>query len=277
MKELRGRTALLTGAGGGLGGYIARALADEGVDLVLCDLPAVSVDQLAAELRSRGVRAELIPADLAHTGGLETLVRHAEETAGPLDILVNNAGLEFGGGFAHQTREELEAITAVNLVAVMELTRVTLPGMLERGRGQIVNVASIAGKGPFPYLGSYCATKHGVVGFTHALRAEYAAAPVGFSVVCPIFITRVGMYARIEADAPEPPGPLRPLPPESVGAAVVDAIRRNRAEVLVARRPRALLPALSAVAPSAATWLLNRRRFRQFADEYARALGRPGA
>jgi short-subunit dehydrogenase len=276
MEELPGRTALLTGAAGGLGHYIARALAAEGVNLALCDLPSAPVDDLLGELRPRGITAESIPADLTDTAGLEALVRHSEEAVGPLDILVNNAGVEFAGGFAHQTREELETIAAVNLVAVMELTRVALPGMLERGRGQIVNVASIAGKGPFPYLASYCATKQGVVGFTHALRAEYAGAGVGFSAICPIFITDVGMYGRIEADAPDPPGPLRPLPPDEVGKAVVTAIRDDRAEVLVSRRPKSLLPALSAVSPRAMAWLLNRRRFREFADGYARAMGRPG-
>src|SRR5919106_328954 len=230
MKELRGRTALLTGAPGGLRHYIARALAAEGVNLALCDLPSASVDDLLAELRPRGITAESIPADLTDTGGLEALVRHSEEAVGPLDILVNNAGVEFAGGFAHQTREELETITAVNLVAVMELTRVALPGMLERGRGQIVNVASIAGKGPFPYLASYCATKHGVVGFTHALRAEYAGAAVGFSAICPGIIGRVGMYGRVTEELGKPPWPVGTLPPERVGQAVVKAIRDDRPE-----------------------------------------------
>ena len=278
--DLRGTNALLTGAAGGLGRYIARALAAEGVNLALNDLPSASVDDLLEELRPRGIRAEALPADVSDTAGLETLVRHTEDAIGPLDILVNNAGLEFAGAFEHQTREELEQLTAVNLLAVMELTRVALPGMLERGRGHIVNIASIAGKGPFQYLGSYCATKHGVVGFTHSMRAEYHGSGVGFSAICPIFISRVGMYGRIETAAPDAPGPLRPLPPEDVGAAVVEAITRDRPEILVSRRPKRLLPAISAVAPGAATWLLNRRRFREFADGYAAALGRarrPGA
>jgi NAD(P)-dependent dehydrogenase (short-subunit alcohol dehydrogenase family) len=273
--ELRGTSALLTGAAGGLGHYIARALAAEGVNLALNDLPSASVDDLVEELRPRGVTVESLPADLTDTAGLESLARHAQEAIGPLDILVNNAGIEYGGGFGHQTREELETITAVNLLAPMELTRVVLPGMLERRRGQIVNVASIAGKGGFQYLASYCATKHGVVGFTHSLRAEYADSGVGFSAICPIFISREGMFGRIETEAPDPPGPLRPLPPESVGAAVVDAIRNDRAEVLVSRRPKWLLPAISALSPQTTAWVLNRRRFRDFADGYARALGRP--
>jgi 3-oxoacyl-[acyl-carrier protein] reductase len=136
--KLRGTSALLTGAAGGLGHYIARALAAEGVNLALNDLPSASVDDLVEELRPRGVTVESLPADLTDTAGLETLARHAEEAIGPLDILVNNAGIEYGGGFGHQTREELETIAAVNLLAPMELTRVVLPGMLERRRGQIV-------------------------------------------------------------------------------------------------------------------------------------------
>jgi short-subunit dehydrogenase len=277
LRELRGTNALLTGAAGGLGHYIARALAAEGVNLALNDLPSASVDDLLEELRRHGVTVESLPADLTDTAGLETLVRHTEDALGPLDILVNNAGIEFGGGFGHQTREELEQITAVNLVAVMELTRVVLPGMLERGRGQIVNIASIAGKGGFQYLASYCATKHGVVGFTHSLRAEYAGSGVGFSAICPIFISQVGMYGRIETDAPDPPGPLRPLPPETVGAAVLEAVAHDRPEIVVSHRPKRLLPAISALAPGTAAWLFNRRRFREFADGYARALGRPRA
>jgi short-subunit dehydrogenase len=272
--ELRGRNALLTGAAGGLGHYIARSLAAEGVNLALCDLPAAPVTDLIAELEAREVRVESVPADLTDTAGLETLVRHAEEAIGPLDILVNNAGLEFGGGFGHHTRAELEAIVSVNLLAVMELTRAALPGMISRRRGHIVNVASMAGKAAFPFLASYAATKHGVVGFTHSLRGEYAAEPVSFSAICPIFISRVGMYGRLEDAGPEPPALLAPKPPEAVGEAVVKAIRYDRAEVLVAGGGTRPVIAIHALAPKLAQWLNNRGAFRQFAEGYSRARGR---
>lgn len=272
--ELRGRNALVTGAAGGLGHYIARALAAEGVNVALCDLPEASVDDLVAELRPRGVAVEPVPADLTDTAGLEMLVRHAADAVGPLDILVNNAGLEFGGGFGHQSREELEAIVSVNLLAVMELTRVVLPGMLERRRGHVVNVASMAGKAGSPFLASYAGTKHGVVGFTHSLRGEYADEPVSFSAICPIFISRVGMYGRLEGATPEPPWPLTPKPPEAVGGAVVKAVREDRAEVLVAGPGARPLIAIHALAPKLAQWLNNRRRSREFAEAYARARGR---
>ena len=148
--------------------------------------------------RSRGVQVEHTPADLTDADERRRLAAWAEEALGPIDILVNNAGIEFGGPFAGTTEAELEAIVAVNLLAVMDLTRLMLPGMLERRRGHVVNIASLAGKAPSPYLASYSATKHGVVGFTHALRAEHGREPVGFSAICPVFISRVGMYGRIE-------------------------------------------------------------------------------
>jgi short-subunit dehydrogenase len=271
VKELRGANALVTGAAGGLGRYIARALAAEGVNLALSDLPSAPVDDLLVELRPLGVRVESVPADLTDTAGLEGLVERAEADVGPIDILVNNAGLEFSKGFAEQTRSELEAITAVNVLALMELTRAALPGMLARGRGHVVNLASLAGRMPTPYLASYSATKHAVVGFTHSLRAEFGAAPVGFTAICPGFISRVGMYGRIEHMVPDVPRELGKLPPERVGEAVVDAIRSNRAEVIVNQRPARPVAVLAALAPALVTRLLRRERTTEFARRFGEA------
>ena len=111
--------------------------------------------------------------------------------------------------------------------------------MLERGRGHVVNIASLAGKIPAPDLATYCATKHGVVGFTHSLRAEYGGEPVGFSAICPGFISRVGMYGRFEHQVGERLAWSAPLPPERVGDAVVRAIRQNLPEVIVSQAPGA--------------------------------------
>jgi short-subunit dehydrogenase len=162
----------------------------------------------------------------------------------------------------------------VNLIALMDLTLLAVPGMLERGRGHVVNLASMAGKLPALYLATYGATKHGVVGFTHALRAEYLDTPVSFSAICPIFISRVGMYGRHEHKHGEPPPGLKAAPPEAVGEAVVEAVRDDRAEVVVTRGPIRPLLALYAAAPGLAIKLLNRRDTRKFAEDYARARGR---
>jgi short-subunit dehydrogenase len=272
--QLRGANALITGAGGGLGHYIARALAAEGVNLALSDLPSPELEALTEEIQGRGVRAEPVPTDLRDRKQLDNLVGNAEQAIGPLDGLVNNAGLEYGGAFLVQSREELEAIVDVNLLAVMELTRQVLPGMLERGRGHVVNLASVAGKAAAPYLASYAATKHAVVGFTHSLRGEYVERPVGFSAICPIFITRVGMYGRLEGQVGEPPRMLTTKPPEAVGEAVVKAIREDRAELIVGPPPIRALAAFYAAAPKVALRLLSTRRTREFSERYARARGR---
>jgi short-subunit dehydrogenase len=271
---LRGKNALLTGAAGGLGAYIARALAAEGVNLALSDLPAARVEDLISELRGKGVSVGWIPADVTDTAGLETLVDHAEAELGPIDILVNNAGVEFGGPYETQSRDELETTVSVNLLAVMELTRLLLPRMRQRGRGHIVNVASMAGRIPSPSLASYSATKHGVVGFTHSLRGELGSDPVGFSAICPIFVSRVGMYGRIEDQVGETPRGFQTVPPEAVGAAVVKAVREDRAEILVTRRPARPLALFAAAAPKAFARVMNRQSFKDFSDRVARARGR---
>jgi short-subunit dehydrogenase len=244
------------------------------VDLALTDLADVPVDELAEELRGKGVRVELLAADLADGDQRRRLVDSVQEKLGPLDVLVNNAGVEFGGGFLHSTAEELEAIVAANLVATMDLTRLSLGGMLERRRGHVVNLASLAGKLPAPYLASYSATKHGVVGFTHSLRAEHGSEPVGFSAICPSFISSVGMYGRLESELGTEPNPFGTFPPESVGEAVVRAIRGNLAEVVVGPRFVRPLIAIYAIAPRLATRLARNRRGLEFAERFARARGR---
>jgi short-subunit dehydrogenase len=273
VDELRGRNALVTGAGGGLGGYIARALAAEGVNLALTDLPGVTVDELATELQGRNVEVRQAPADLGDADERQRVAAWATEALGPLDILVNNAGIEFGGSFLRTTEEELEAIVAINLLAVMDLTRIVLPGMLERERGHVVNMASLAGKVPPVYLAAYAATKHGVVGFTHALRVENGGEPVGFSAICPGFVSRVGMFGRLE-HLVSPPRLLGTVPPESVGDAVVRAIRKNLAEVIVNKGPVRPLVVLNAAAPRLASRIGRTRPMREFAERFARARDR---
>ncbi len=275
MMQLRGARALVTGAAGGLGRYITRALAAQGVNLAVSDLPGSEIEAVAEELRGLEVEAQAVPADLTDSGERERLVGAAEQAVGPLDVLVNNAGLEFGGAFTKTTREELEAIATVNLIAVMDLTWLVLPGMLERRRGHVVNLASLAGKLPSVVPASYAATKHGVVGFTHSLRAEYADEPVSFSAICPVFVGRVGMYARVEDQLDkEPPPGLKPVDPERVADAVLEALREDRAEVIVNRGPIRPLAALYWLAPKTAGRLLGSRRTREYAEDYARARGR---
>jgi short-subunit dehydrogenase len=283
VEQLRGRNALVTGAGGGLGAYIARALAGEGVNLAVTDLPGSSVDGLSAELRTRGVQVEHAPADLTDRDERRRLASWAADALGPIDILVNNAGVEFGGPFLDTSPEQLELTVAVNLLAVMDLTRLLLPGMLDRHRGHVVSMASLAGKIPPPQLASYGATKHGVVGFTGALRAELADEPVGFSAICPGFVGRVGMFGRLEPYIEGGSVPMGTIPPERVGDAVVRAIREDVGEIVLNRRPVKPLILLNAIAPGAASRLARLRpiresmeRMRKARERYDAAQSSPG-
>jgi short-subunit dehydrogenase len=272
MEQLHGTNALVTGAAGGLGHAISRALAAEGVNLVLSDLPGnPALDALAEELRARGVAVETVTADLTQRPDTEALVASAEDALAPIDILVNNAGIEFGGPFADNTVDEIESTVDVNLKALMVLTRQALPGMLQRNRGHVVNIASLAGKVSAPALATYVATKHGVVGFTHSLRAEHAAGPVSFSAICPAFVAREGMYGRLQAYLPDPPPFLKPFPPERVGEAVVSAIRDDRAEIIVNPRPIKWLIAMSSLAPQLMARAANTRRAREISQQAADA------
>ena len=249
MDDLRGANALLTGAGGGLGRHLAHALAAKGVRLALSGRHSEPLDELCNQLRERGASAQVVLADLADVGQAAGLVEQAEATIGPLDLLVNNAGVEVAAAYAAFTDEELAAITRVNLIAPMVLTRHVLPGMLARGRGHIVVMSSLAGRGGNAYNVLYATTKSGLVGFTRSLRAELAGTPVGASVICPGFVARDRMYARIQEIGVNAPIALRAVEPERVTLAVVEAITNDRPDTLVAAWPMRPLFALQELAP----------------------------
>ena len=273
MLELRGANVLVTGAAGGLGRYIARALAAQGANLVLSDLPGEGLEKRRAEVAGFGTRVDAVGADLSKQKQRRELITQAEEALGPLDVLVNNAGLEFVGPFAGLSLAKIDQITKVNFLTPVELTRIALPGMLERRRGHVVNIASLAGKAPLAYFHTYNATKFGVVGFSHSLHHELIDEPVSVSVICPGFIDREGIYARVEREIGAD-NPMGSSPPEKVGEAVVRAIREDRAEIVISARPIRPLLALAAVAPKAAIWVNEKIGTRQTARGFGEAQGR---
>jgi short-subunit dehydrogenase len=256
VHELNGTNALVTGAAGGLGRHIARALAAQGVGLALSGRHEEPLNELCGELRQRGVRAETVLADLTDLGQAAELVQRAEAKIGPLDLLVNNAGIEVVSSYSAFTDDELEAVTRLNLIAPMVLTRHALPGMLARGRGHVVTVSSLAGRGGNAYNVLYATTKAGLVGFTRSLRAELTGSPVGASVICPGFVAREGMYARMQELGVNAPLALRAVAPERVALAVLDAIAHDRPDVLVTAWPMRPLFALQELAPRLAERLV---------------------
>jgi len=249
MKELHGRTALVTGASGGLGTHIARRLAREGMDVAVSGRREDVLQRLAGELRELGVRTAAVPADLGDLAGIDPLCDAVEAQFGPVDVLVNNAGIESTSAFTSYTREELTAMVDVNLTAPLLLTHRFVPGMLERGRGHVVFISSLAGKVGPAYSEPYAATKAGLVGLTQSLRAEYLDRPVGFSVVCPGFVAGDGMYARMVADGYTSNRMMGETSTEKIAEAVVRAIHEDRPEIVESGAPVRPVLALAQLAP----------------------------
>ncbi len=258
MQDLAGRTALLTGASGGLGSYIARALAGEGMDLVLAARSRARLETVAAQVRAVGVKAIAVPTDLTDPAALEALVDRAQDEFGAIDVLVNNAAIERICVYDKLRAVEIERVVRVNLTAPMLLTRLVLPGMLERGSGHIVNVSSVAGKAGLPYDEAYTATKAGLIALTESLRVEYKGTGVSASVICPGFV-EAGLYLRgRRLGAPRAPRLLGTSPPEAVAEAVVRAIRTDTPEIIVGRRYLRLLSTLAELSPQLGEWIVRR-------------------
>ncbi len=249
MKTLQGRTALVTGASGGLGTHLARRLAREGMNVAISGRREDALAKVAAELSALGVKSVAVSADLADLSTTDPLVDEVEEQLGPIDVLVNNAGVESVGAFTTYTRDELTCSVNVNLTAPLLLTHRLTPGMLERGRGHVVFISSVAGKVGPAFSEPYAATKAGLVGLTQSLRAEYLNAPVGFSVICPGFIAGDGMYARMVQDGHSSNRMLGETTTEKISDALVRAIREDCAEIIESGSPIRPMLALGQLAP----------------------------
>lgn len=241
--ELAGRTALLTGATGGLGRAIAKALSEKGATVFLSARKADALEALAGELPGDGHR--VLPADLAELGAAEKLATEA----GAVDILVANAGLPGAGWLTDFTPEQVTRALRVNLEAPMLLARALFPAMIESGSGHLVFIASLAGKSASPRSSIYNATKFGLRGFALGLRPDLAPKGVGVSLVSPGFIREAGMFA--DAGAKPPPG-MGTGRPEQVGAAVVKAIEHDKVELAVAPLQQRALAHFGLASPSMA-------------------------
>jgi 3-oxoacyl-[acyl-carrier protein] reductase len=183
--DLTGRFALVTGASGGLGGAIARALHIQGASVALSGTRRDALEALAAEL---GARTFVLPCDLSDKQSVEALVPAAEAAMGGLDILVNNAGVTRDNLFMRMKDEEWDQVLAVNLTAAFRLSRACLRGMMRRRYGRIIGITSIVGVTGNPGQGNYAAAKAGMIGMSKALAAEVASRSITVNCVAPGFI-----------------------------------------------------------------------------------------
>ena len=235
--KVAGRRALVTGASGGLGQAIARALAGAGATLVLSGRRADVLASLADELG-----ASVAPADLSDADSVRALAA----SHGDVDILIANAGLPASGVLDSFTEEQIDRALLVNLRAPIMLAHALVPAMVARGSGHIVVMSSLSGKAPAAGSSIYSATKFGLRGFAGALRAELHGTGVGVSAIFPGFIRDAGMFEDAGVTLPRGTGTKSP---EHVARATLRAIERNRGEVAVAPLALKVGATISGIAP----------------------------
>jgi short-subunit dehydrogenase len=235
--NLEGASVLLTGATGGLGQAIARALAERGARVTVTGRRMDVLEPLASEIGGRAIEADLALPDAPD---------RVLEAAGAVDVLVANAGLPGSGRLDSFSVEEIDRALTVNLRAPMLLAHTLAAQMVERGRGHLVFMSSLSGRAAAPGSSVYCATKFGLRGFGLALREDLASKNVGVSVILPGFIRDAGMFHESGAKLPPYVGTKTP---EDVARAVIKAIEQNRAELDVAPLPLRAGTVLSSLVP----------------------------
>jgi short-subunit dehydrogenase len=259
--QLGGARALVTGATGGIGDAIARALHARGAHVLLSARRREALDEVAGRL---GERTEVLVADLAERDAPTQLA----EASGAVDVLVANAALPASGRVEDFSHEEIDRALDVNLRAPMQLTRALLPGMLERGRGHVVFVSSLSGKTGSPRSGIYSATKFGLRGFAAGLREDVEAKGIGVTVVFPGFVSDAGLFAESGVRLPPWVGTRTP---EQVAAAVVRGIEHDRAELDVAPLGLRIGTRIAELAPVTAARVQRRLGSERIADALAEA------
>lgn len=186
--SLSGRRAVVTGGGRGIGEAVARALAAAGAAVLVAARTESEVEDVAASLRDAGNDASAATVDVTGEASVEALTERAAEALGAVDLLVNSAGVAFSAPIAKTSVEEWDRIQSVNARGAFLQTRAFLPGMMERGRGRIVHVASVAGLAGARYIAAYAASKHAVVGLVRSAADEAAASGVTVNAVCPGYV-----------------------------------------------------------------------------------------
>ncbi|HET8642487.1 MAG TPA: SDR family oxidoreductase, partial [Pseudonocardiaceae bacterium] len=223
-RSLAGKVAVVTGGARGIGAQTARALAAAGASVAIGDLDVVQAEQVAAEIDGLALRL-----DVTDRAGFTAFLDEVAERLGPVDILINNAGIMALSRIEDEDDAQTLRQLEINLHAVIRGTREAIRRMKPRGTGHIVNVASSAGKGGFPGAATYCATKHGVVGFSEAARGELRGTGIEVSCVLPAVVR-----TELAAGLSEARG-VKSVEAADVADSIIATLRRPRFEVFVPR------------------------------------------
>jgi len=219
----------VTGAAKGIGAAIARLCLGAGHQVVAADVDSAGLSTLRAELPG----LQITNLDVRELAAWESAADTAEAAGGPIDVLVNNAGVCLPGPCDAVSEEDDRLTIDVNLIGVMNGVRAFLPRFLERERGHVINVASMAAFAPAPDLAAYCATKHAVRAYTHSCALDHRHAPLHWTVVCPGAVETPMLQGMRKKRAGAVVFTEKPMPPVRVAQAVLDVIRAPRREVLI--------------------------------------------
>jgi short-subunit dehydrogenase len=229
MTSIAGKNVLLTGASGGIGAYVARALAKQGANVICVGRLVAPLDQVVTQIKQQGGQAFSYPFDISQLEELPNFIEQITQTVGKVDILINNAAIEKYSPFQHYYLNDIRSIVTTNLISCMELARLLLPDMISQDSGHIVNISSGSGKKGVAYNSVYSATKAGLINWTDALRQELVGSNVKVTVICPGY-TNAGMFLAFGLPAPKM---ARVSEPTDVANAILRAIEKNYGEVML--------------------------------------------
>jgi NADP-dependent 3-hydroxy acid dehydrogenase YdfG len=245
-RSLAGKVVAITGGARGIGRATAAALIAQGARISIGDIDEPLVAKTAQELGSGTVGLGL---DVTDRASFENFVKETESQLGPLDVLINNAGIMPLGPFVTETDATAARMVDINLHGVIFGSKIALDRFLPRGRGHLVNVASVAGKAGFPGGATYCATKHAVVGLSEAIRAEVRQTDIDVSIVMPVVVnTELGSGLQKSRG-------VKVVEPEDVANAIVEALQTGRTDVFVPKSVKGLFRFMYVVPRSVADFI----------------------
>jgi NAD(P)-dependent dehydrogenase (short-subunit alcohol dehydrogenase family) len=245
-RSLAGKVVAITGGARGIGRATATALIAQGARVAIGDIDHELAKQTASELGSGTLG---LPLDVTDRASFDAFLTEVERGLGPLDVLVNNAGIMPIGPFLEETDATAKRMIDINLYGVLYGTKLALERFVPRGRGHLVNIASVAGKGGFPGGATYCATKHAVVGLSEAVRAEYRHSDIDVTIVMP-----VGVNTDLYSGVPPARG-IKLVEPREVAEAIVEALQTGRVDVYLPKRIRSMFRVMNVVPRSVADFV----------------------
>jgi short-subunit dehydrogenase len=242
-------TAVLTGASRGIGQLIARELANNGMDLLLVARSEGELGRLARELRTTDRKVAIAAFDLGRPDAAQRIAAAARQELGHVDVLVNNAAVELQRRFHTLNAAEIENLIRVDLVTPILLTHELLPEMLQQGYGRVINISSIAGRVGFPVTEAYAASKDGLIGFSRVLRNDYGRSGVSASAIVLGAVRDAGLGQRTIDEVGIKTNTALMVKPEKVAKAVIRAIKKDKAEIVVMQGPGRLMKSLMDLFP----------------------------